>query len=243
MQQQQYPYHAPISPKHPGAQSSHTSPSKPPKSKKARKSGDSFSTAASRDIQPMPPGYASKLGSPPIDYSNDKARKQNNGHGSDDDDKPEEEEEEEEEEEDEEINVDPMRQDFQFYAMAHRVATVAKAKPKLLKILRGRNAKATERDITPMILNTYVNEQLMEAWEDEARAVRDAYRRKEEDDRIRFTQEDEIANRHCATLTARGEKKKLNAINGARAPATFSNAKLEDDDGDSESAEGNAPFN
>lgn len=43
------------------------------------------------------------------------------------------------------------------------------------------------------------------AWENLTNDERDAFMIKEEEDRRRFMEEDEIASRHCATLTARGK--------------------------------------
>jgi hypothetical protein len=45
----------------------------------------------------------------------------------------------------------------------------------------------------------------MKAWEELKKEERDTYMVKEEEDRRRFMEEDEIASRHCATLTARGK--------------------------------------
>jgi hypothetical protein len=48
-----------------------------------------------------------------------------------------------------------------------------------------------------------LNSRLIKEWEDASQIVREAYMEKEEEDRKRFMADDEIASRHCATLTAR----------------------------------------
>lgn len=120
--------------------------------------------------------------------------------------------------EEEMIDVDPMRQDFQFYSADHRKEVEYRVKTKLLKLLKQRRPGATQEDISSMLFFTIVNSELMAMWEREPKAVRDKYRVKEEEDRIRFMQEDDIASRHCATLTARSEKKSSNAL--ATSPQT-----------------------
>jgi hypothetical protein len=48
-----------------------------------------------------------------------------------------------------------------------------------------------------------LNCRVMKAWENCKREERDRYMEKEEADRRRFMEEDEVASRHCFTLTAR----------------------------------------
>lgn len=60
-------------------------------------------------------------------------------------------------------------------------------------------------ELDPFLVNTNLNSRLLAAWENATQETRDVYRKKEEDDRTRFMAEDEIASRHCATLTARGK--------------------------------------
>jgi hypothetical protein len=56
----------------------------------------------------------------------------------------------------------------------------------------------------------------MKAWEALPQESRDAFMVQEEDDRRRFMEEDEIANRHCATLTARGKSPRAAGDNKQR---------------------------
>jgi len=68
--------------------------------------------------------------------------------------------------------------------------------------------KSTNNDsgeLDPFLVNTNLNSRILAAWEKATQDTRDVYRKKEEDDRTRFMAEDEIASRHCATLTARGK--------------------------------------
>jgi hypothetical protein len=60
-------------------------------------------------------------------------------------------------------------------------------------------------DLDPFLVNSNLNSRLHKAWEDLPKEERDSYMVLEEDDRRRFMEEDEIASRHCATLTARGK--------------------------------------
>jgi hypothetical protein len=53
------------------------------------------------------------------------------------------------------------------------------------------------------LVNSSLNCRLMKAWEDLTVAEREVYAKKEQEDRRRFMQDDEVASRHCATLTAR----------------------------------------
>lgn len=53
------------------------------------------------------------------------------------------------------------------------------------------------------LLNTNLNARLLRSWEDLPKESRDKYMEREELDRRRFMEEDEVASRHCFTLTAR----------------------------------------
>mmetsp|Transcript_4946 Transcript_4946/g.7294 ORF Transcript_4946/g.7294 Transcript_4946/m.7294 type:complete len:393 (-) Transcript_4946:312-1490(-) len=104
-------------------------------------------------------------------------------------------------------DVDPMRHDFHFYLKDHKDTAMGQAKQKILEILRQNDKDATEESIDQLLVLTFVNERIKQQWEKESKETRDKYRVIEESDRARFMQEDEIASRHCATLTARAEKK------------------------------------
>lgn len=92
--------------------------------------------------------------------------------------------------------VKPIQTDFHFFVMEVRDKLRLEAE-KEVKATAG--AKARD----PYLINTNLNARLMKAWEDLDPSEREAYGRKEEADRRRFMEEDEVASRHCATLTAR----------------------------------------
>ncbi len=103
---------------------------------------------------------------------------------------------EEQEEEEFTTGVNPMRSDFHFFASEHQEEELIKIK------------KSKEGDYdSPFLLMTSLNERLMKVWEDSSTKVRAVYMQKEESDRYRFMSEDEIASRHCATLTSRPSRK------------------------------------
>ena len=58
------------------------------------------------------------------------------------------------------------------------------------------------------LVNSNLNCRLMEAWENVSDDVRQNCMTSEEADRRRFMEEEEIASRHCATLTARSKSPK-----------------------------------
>lgn len=68
-----------------------------------------------------------------------------------------------------------------------------------------RKSLKSDEKLDPLLVNTNLNTRLKMAWENLTNDERDAFMIKEEEDRRRFMEEDEIASRHCATLTARGK--------------------------------------
>ena len=97
--------------------------------------------------------------------------------------------------------VKPIRTEFHFF--------VDDNKEKYLKLAEEEVRKSTKvaegEKLDAFLVNTNLNTRLMKAWEELSKDDRDVYMGKEEDDRRRFMEEDEIASRHCATLTARGK--------------------------------------
>ncbi len=84
--------------------------------------------------------------------------------------------------------VNPMRSDFHFYAEEH--------KKEALDSIDADNTSPLEKIAV-------LNEKLLNMWEKENSSTRTEYMMKEEADRSRFMNEDEIESRHCATLTSR----------------------------------------
>ena len=88
--------------------------------------------------------------------------------------------------------VKPMRSDFHFF--------VDDMRDKIRPLSENELGRHSENKF---LLHTNMNARLMKAWEDATDETRAEYLTKEEEDRRRFMAEDEIASRHCATLTAR----------------------------------------
>jgi len=126
--------------------------------------------------------------------------------------------------EDIQSSVKPMRSAFHFFVndMQDKLRQVALEEVK-------RSTQSEEVDL--YLLNTNLNSRLMKEWEDAEQSVRDAYMDKEEADRKRFMADDEIASRHCATLTARARSPRYGANNRK-------GQKNEDDDDDDDDDEG-----
>lgn len=113
------------------------------------------------------------------------------------------------------VQVKPMRSDFHFFVDDMRDNIQAISEKEL-----GEDAN------NKFLLFTNMNARLMKAWEDATDETRAAYLVKEEEDRRRFMAEDEIASRHCATLTAR-----------ARSPRGKDGEDCDDDDEDEDDDE------
>ena len=100
--------------------------------------------------------------------------------------------------------VKPIQTDFHFFVKEHLEKYRKLAEEEVKKTL-----KDGETDLDPLLVNSNLNTRLMKAWEDLTKEDRDAYMVKEEADRRRFMEDDEIASRHCATLTARGKSPRV----------------------------------
>jgi hypothetical protein len=102
------------------------------------------------------------------------------------------------------VSVKPMRTSFHFF--------VDDTQDKL-RVIAEEEVQRSTGDLDPFLVNTNLNCRLMKVWEDSEASVREMYTKKEDADRHRFMADDEVASRHCATLTARarspriGEKK------------------------------------
>ena len=63
--------------------------------------------------------------------------------------------------------------------------------------------KNPDENLDPYLVNSNMNHRLAKAWEALSSDELKTYAEKEEMDQRRFMEEDEVANRHCATLTSR----------------------------------------
>jgi hypothetical protein len=104
----------------------------------------------------------------------------------------------------EELKVDPMRQDFHFYAMDQYELVKQVCQRQLDDAFAdGTISKDTSAENQLYLLTTLINARLIKNWEDAPPSTRDEYLKKEEADRKRFMSEEQVASRYCATLTAR----------------------------------------
>jgi len=99
----------------------------------------------------------------------------------------------------EEIQVDPMKQDFFFYAK-DRFDTV---RAQCEEECKQSSSQAGNKENELYRLTTLMNARLIQDWESGPASLREQYMKMEDDDRQRFMSEEEVASRHCATLTAR----------------------------------------
>jgi hypothetical protein len=136
--------------------------------------------------------------------------------------------------------VQPIQTDFHFFVKEN----LDKHRKLAEEEVRKTNGGASTLD--PFLVNTNLNTRLMKAWEGLTKEQRESYMVREEEDRRRFMEEDEIASRHCATLTARGKSPGTNSLsasnnNNSRAEENKSlpadkGGKEECDDGESKTS-------
>jgi hypothetical protein len=95
-------------------------------------------------------------------------------------------------------DVKPIKTDYHFFVLE---------KMKEMKLLAEQEVRESMKDkgkkVDSYLLNSNLNTRLMRAWEKLSTEERTLYMKKEEDDRRRFMDEEEVASRHCATLTSR----------------------------------------
>lgn len=96
-------------------------------------------------------------------------------------------------------DVKPIRSDFHFFVIEN------KKRCRQLSEEEVRKSTKAESELDYFLVNSNMNMRMMKLWEDLKPEERGSYMVKEEEDRRRFMEEDEIASRHCATLTARGK--------------------------------------
>jgi hypothetical protein len=100
-------------------------------------------------------------------------------------------------------NVTPLRSDFHFFVMETKDRIRLEAEKEVQASLRATKKSAADPMIVQYLVNTNLNARLMKEWEKLTLDDKKPYVKKEDDDRKRFMEEDEVASRHCATLTAR----------------------------------------
>ena len=88
------------------------------------------------------------------------------------------------------IEVKPMKTDYHFFVEDNRDRIQTEAEQEV-------------SNENKFLLYSNMNARMLKSWMDTASKAREDYFTKEEDDRQRFMNDDEIASRHCATLTAR----------------------------------------
>ena len=140
--------------------------------------------------------------------------------------------------------VKPIQTDFHFFVKEHIDTHRKLAEEEVRSSMEDKSEK-----LDSLIVNTNLNTRLMKAWEGLGKESREAYMVQEEADRRRFMEDDEIASRHCATLTARGKstrvigsdnneelaqqqqkvKKEPQQQEDANAPKTVVNAPIKDE--------------
>jgi hypothetical protein len=124
----------------------------------------------------------------------------------------------------EEVKVEPIKTDFHWFV--DDVGT--KLRKAAEKQVRETTKSTGQLDL--FLVNSNLNNRMIKEWECMTPAARGAYLGKEEDDYIRFINEDEVASRHCATLTSRpidgsaqkSRRKKKKASGGESAAAADS---------------------
>lgn len=111
----------------------------------------------------------------------------------------------------EEPKVEPMKQDFHFYATDHYEDARQASQQQLENSFANGSIPEKTKENQLHLLTTLINARLIQNWEAAPPSKRASYLKKEEADRKRFMSEEEVASRHCATLTARRRSPKQSA--------------------------------
>jgi hypothetical protein len=99
--------------------------------------------------------------------------------------------------------VKPLQSYFHFFVLAVKDRLYIEAEMEVQSSLNDSSKVAPDSQQLQYLINANLNARLMKEWEDMKLENKEAYLKKEEEDRKRFMEEDEVASRHCATLTAR----------------------------------------
>lgn len=134
--------------------------------------------------------------------------------------------------------VRPIQTDFHFFVKDVKEKLIQAATDEVDASLKGKSEQLIKTHRTFLIYSN-LNCRILKAWEDLARDEREKYFKKEEDDRQRFMEDDEVASRHCFTLTARirsPNKKSPHEENSLNSPSRQekTTATVEEDDVDDE---------
>ena len=98
--------------------------------------------------------------------------------------------------------VKPIQTDYHFFVHKKKKQLRALAIAEVDQSLRGQDSEFIRKN-RRFLINSNLNSRLMKEWEELSREEREVYFQKEEEDRRRFMDDDEVASRHCFTLTAR----------------------------------------
>lgn len=114
--------------------------------------------------------------------------------------------------------VKPIQSDFHFFVHEMRPSFLSAAEAEVSRAIVVHEAPI-EKNTTKYnyLVNSNLNCRLLHAWEKMTMDERTEFMKKEEEDRRRFMDEDEVASRHCFTLTARvrsPNKNKMQSFKG-----------------------------
>ena len=98
--------------------------------------------------------------------------------------------------------VKPIQTDYHFFVQKKKQQLRALAMAEVDQGLRGKDTEFIRKN-RRFLINSNLNSRLMKEWEELSREEREVFFQKEEEDRRRFMEDDEVASRHCFTLTAR----------------------------------------
>ena len=98
--------------------------------------------------------------------------------------------------------VKPIQTDYHFFVQDMRDQLRRLAEAEVDQSLQGRDQAFIDEN-RRYLINSNLNCRLLHAWEELGKEDREKYSIKEEEDRRRFMEDDEVASRHCFTLTAR----------------------------------------
>jgi hypothetical protein len=99
--------------------------------------------------------------------------------------------------------VKPLQSDFHFFVLAVKDRLRLEAAQEVESSMEDNSKVAPDPQQMQYLINTNLNARMMKEWEDMKLEHKESYLKKEEEDRKRFMEEDSVASRHCATLTAR----------------------------------------